>query len=322
MRAISLGSIPLAFAIGHLTVLQLYLVSLIEGTLFVFFNIAEIACLSQVVRKEDLPTVAAQTEFTLGISSLLGRSLGGILFGLGRLFPFLTDSISYIISVIFLTFITVPFQEKRETAPRKLYVETWEGLQWLWRRPLLCFIALIGCVAHIVGSGAILLVIVLAQHQHASPFIIGLVIGASGVGAVIGSLFGGVVQKRFSFSQLTIGSIWIVAVLYPLFILIPNPLWLGLVIVSLSFIMSLYGVVQFSYRLTMIPDELQGRVNSVYRLILFGGDPIGLALTGILLQTIGAAPSVLLYSGGLVVLSIATTFNRHVRSASFPSTLS
>src|SRR5947209_18500891 len=35
-RALSLGSIPIAFAFGHLTILQLYLVSLIEGTLYVF----------------------------------------------------------------------------------------------------------------------------------------------------------------------------------------------------------------------------------------------------------------------------------------------
>src|SRR6266567_6007829 len=51
------------------------------------------------------------------------------------------------------------------------------------------------------------------------------------------------------------------------------------------------------------------------RLIIFGGDPIGLALTGILLQVIGTVPAVLIYTGGLVALAAATTLNRHVRSA-------
>jgi len=315
VRAISLGSIPLAFAIGHLTLLQLYLVSLIEGSLFVFFNIAEVACLPQVVRKEDLPTVAAQTEFTQSMSFLFGRSLGGTLYSLGRLFPFLADSVSYVISVISLTFITVPFQEKRGAAPRKLQLEIWEGLHWLWRQQLLCFIALLGCVVHIVGSGMILLVIVLAQHQHTSSFITGLVLGVGGVGTVIGSLLGGVLQKRFSFSRLTISTIWLTALLFPPFILAPNILWLGAVIAALSAIMSIYGVVQFSYRLALIPDELQGRVNSVFRLIIFGGDPIGFALTGILLQAIGTVPAVLIYAGGLIVLAAATTLNRHVRTA-------
>ena len=36
-RALALGSIPLALLLGHLTYLQLYVVSLLEGTLFVFF---------------------------------------------------------------------------------------------------------------------------------------------------------------------------------------------------------------------------------------------------------------------------------------------
>jgi MFS family permease len=138
-RAISLGSIPLAFIIGRLTVAQLYLVSLIEGTLFVFFNLAEVACLPRVVRKEDLPTVAAQTEFTQSMSFLLGRSLAGILYSVGRLFPFLADTVSYIVSVLSLCFIKVPLQEKREAVPRKLWSEIWEGLHWLWHQPLLCF---------------------------------------------------------------------------------------------------------------------------------------------------------------------------------------
>src|SRR5579864_6058515 len=43
-RGICMASIPVAYIIGHLTVVQLFLVSLFEGTLFVFFNIAEVAC--------------------------------------------------------------------------------------------------------------------------------------------------------------------------------------------------------------------------------------------------------------------------------------
>src|SRR5437879_9583711 len=48
-RAIALGSIPVALALGHLTYVQLALVSLAEGSLFVFFNLADSACISLVV---------------------------------------------------------------------------------------------------------------------------------------------------------------------------------------------------------------------------------------------------------------------------------
>jgi predicted MFS family arabinose efflux permease len=55
-RALALGSIPLAAALGHLTIAQLYLVSITEGALFVFFSLAESAALPHVVAKEQLPT--------------------------------------------------------------------------------------------------------------------------------------------------------------------------------------------------------------------------------------------------------------------------
>ena len=45
-RAIAMGSIPVALALSHLSMVQLYIVSAVEGTLFVFFNIAEVACIA------------------------------------------------------------------------------------------------------------------------------------------------------------------------------------------------------------------------------------------------------------------------------------
>lgn len=74
-------------------------------------------------------------------------------------------------------------------------------------------------------------------------------------------------------------------------------------------------VVQFSYRMKIIPDSLQGRVNSVFRLIAFGSQPVGLALTGILLQTIGPIPTILLLAVPQFALAIATTLNRSIRMA-------
>ena len=69
-RVLSLASPALALWLGHLTVVQIYLVSLIEGTLFVFFNLAEAACLPRVVSTEQLPAATAQNLATFYISSL------------------------------------------------------------------------------------------------------------------------------------------------------------------------------------------------------------------------------------------------------------
>src|ERR1700732_3541953 len=53
-RAVALGSIPVALLLGQLTIIQLCIVSLVEGTLFTFFGLAETACLPQVVSKDQL----------------------------------------------------------------------------------------------------------------------------------------------------------------------------------------------------------------------------------------------------------------------------
>src|SRR6266581_8831439 len=106
-RAIALGSIPVALFLGHLTIAQLYIVSLVEGTLFTFFGLAETACLPQVVSKEQLPTAAAQGMVIDSVSGLIGPSLGGVLYSIGRAIPFLTDAISYEASVLSLFLIKV-----------------------------------------------------------------------------------------------------------------------------------------------------------------------------------------------------------------------
>jgi MFS family permease len=317
-RALALGSIPVALILGRLTIPQLYLVSLIEGTLFTFFNLAETACLARVVPKEQYAAATAQNQVTDSLAWLLGPSLGGVLYGIGRAIPFLTDAISYMVSVLSLFFIRTKFQEEREAAPIHLWADIGEGLKWLWHHPVLRFVALLtgGITTPVVGYA--LIIIVLAQSQHASPLAIGLIFGCSGIGSILGALVAGPLQKRFKFGLLMIISTWIWALTWLLFAIAPNPLVLGLVTALSFIIVPIYTVVQFSYRLAQIPDKLQGRVNSVFRLIAFGSQPIGMAITGLLIQAIGPILTVIVLFIPQLVLSIAATFNKELRSADSP----
>src|SRR6266446_9616017 len=120
-RALALGSIPVAILLGHLTIVQLYIVSLVEGTLFTFFNLAETACLPHVVAKQQLPAAAAQNSIVDSTSGLIGPSLGGVLYGIGRAIPFLTDAITYGLSVLSLFFIKAKFQEERDVTPLRIW---------------------------------------------------------------------------------------------------------------------------------------------------------------------------------------------------------
>jgi len=80
-------------------------------------------------------------------------------------------------------------------------------------------------------------------------------------------------------------------------------------------VMPSYDTVQYSYRLALIPDALQGRVNSAFRLVALGMQPLGVALTGVLLERIGATSTLLFFGVWLLAVAILTTLNRHVRVA-------
>src|SRR5260370_7785741 len=95
-----------------------------------------------------------------------------------------------------------------------------------------------------------------------------------GVGTLLGALLVSPLQKHFSFPQLVIGSTWVWALTWLLFIIAPNPLILGIV-TSLAFIIvPIYTSGQFGYRLAVIPRHFSRLVNSFVRLIPFGCHPI------------------------------------------------
>jgi predicted MFS family arabinose efflux permease len=312
-RCLSMASIPVAVVLGHLSMLQLYLVSLIEGTLFVFFDLAEVASLPQVIAKEQIPAATAQNIATYNISALLGSPLGGVLYSIGQLFPFLFDAISYLGSVLSLLFIRTSFQKERSATPQALWTEVKEGLKWLWEHPLFRFLALVLCGINILTAGGTLIVIVLGQHLHASSVDLGLIFSVAGIAGILGSMAAPMLRRRFSFFTTTVSALWPQALLMPLLILAPNLFVLGAILALILFFAPIFDITQRSQRITMIPDELQGRVNSVYRLIVFSGQPVGLALTGLLLQTIGATPAILLMGAGFSLIALLATLNLSIR---------
>ena len=315
-RAIALGSIPVALLLGHLTYVQLYLVSLIEGTLFVFFTLAQSASFPRVVAPEQLPAATGQNETLYSLATMIGPALGPILYNLGRAIPFLADAISYICSVISLFFIKTRFQEERDvdgTQSTHLWTDIKEGVGWLWRNPLMRFIAVLTFGLNTPCCGYVLIIILLAQHMHASNTTLGLIFAGGGLGSVIGALIAGPLYNRFGFARMVIGTAWLWALLWLLYAFAPDPLVLGIVNIVSFIVVPIYGVVQYSYRLSTIPDNLQGRVNSAFRLIALSSQPLGIVVTGVLLQAIGPVNTILLLFVPQFVLCVLATLNKHVR---------
>jgi len=315
-RALSLVSIPIAATVGRLTVWQLYATTAIESSLYVFFSIAQVAALPRVVPREQLAAASVQNTGGGIAATILAPSVGGFLYqAAGRTVPFLADALSYAASVLSLALIRVPFQEQRMARPRHLRAEIAEGIAWLWRQPLIRYMAFLTSSLRGVGVGQTLIIIVLARQQQAAPAVIGLIFSIGSVGGVAGAFLAPAIQQRFTFGQVTIASLWAEALLWPCLALAPNPVTLGLVAAGMGIMGPSANAVQLGYRLSLIPDHLQGRVNSAFRLLAHACEPIGAVGAGLLLETVGALPTVLTFSAVVVALALVTTLNTGVRTA-------
>jgi predicted MFS family arabinose efflux permease len=315
-RGIAVATLPIAMAFDALTVIQIGIVAFVEGTLFVFFNIAEVAALPRVVPKQQLPQAAAQNEAAFGAAAIAGPSFGAYLFhALGQAAPFIADAVSYAISAVTLSLIHTPFHADRTTQRRQLGAEIMEGLRWLIGQPLIRYMAALTGGLNFVNASGQLLLIVLAKNLGAGTAEIGLMFSIGGIGGIVGSLIGGRVARRFTFGQVIIAAVCTEALLFPLYALVPSVWMLGALTAALSVVGPVYNVVQFSYRIALIPNALQGRVNSTFRLLAFGLNPVGAALCGVLIERVGATWTVAVFGGCLVGLAVLTALNRSVRSA-------
>ena len=103
--------------------------------------------------------------------------------------------------------------------------------------------------------------------------------------------------------------------MFPMYLVVPKFYLLGVVYALVYTLAPVYNVVQFSYRLALIPDALQGRVNSSFRLIAFGFNPLGAALCGLLLEQAGSTTTVWFFAVSYLAMAVATQLNPQVRNA-------
>lgn len=316
-RALCLGSVAVALAAHALVPTQLYLIALIEGSLGVVVELAYVSCLPRVVPTEQFSQATAWESTLNGAASLAGPPLGGLLYAINVALPFIADAVSYAVSVIAILFVRTPLQETRSAPREPMAREIRTGLVWLWRQPAIRMLALLSGLLNVVAPEAsALLVIILAQRQHASSAVIGLIFGGIGIGYIIGSLLTEVIRRRFAFRRIMAGTGWLFVLFWCAFALGINNLAL-LALVSLLFAITdpIYDITQFSYRMVLIPDALQGRVNSAYRVIARATPPLGLALMGILLQHTSALATIALLSVFPLTMAILATTSRAIRAA-------
>src|SRR5579871_49384 len=306
-----LASIPIALPVsGGLTLAQLYIVSFASGSLVTFYQPARLGALTRLVSKEQMPTVVAQNEGVYSAVSLLAPSITGFLFSVRRLLPFLTDACSYLILLGSLLLMRGPLQGERPAGNTHLLREIREGVRWLWEHALLRELAFLWGYIELLLSGSVLIVLVIAQQHGISTALVGLILGVGGLGNLAGTVLGAQAQQRLSFGWALSVALLGYLLVWPLYGFASSAIFLGAVMIGYAMIDSAAVVVIASYRLTAVPDQFQGRVNSVYQLIPYGMVALGQVLIGVSLQQFGVLPTVGLLWAGLLALALRLLLGR------------
>jgi len=314
VRVLAMSSIVVALALGQLTFAQIAIVALVEGSAFVFFNIAEVGALRSVVPARQLPDAAAAEQARMSVVTLAGPPLGGALFGLARSLPFLADAVSYAFSFVSLLAMRTPFQESRERDTTPMRAQIREGIAWLWRQPYLRTSALIFGGNNFVWQGVILLFVVVAKRHGLSSGVIGALIACFGACSLLGSLTAPRAARLLPVRGIMLLSQWLTG-LFVLYLVWPSPYVVVASVLPAGFVVPWMNAVIVGYRTAVTPDHLIGRVSSVARNLAFIGMPLGPLVTGLVIDAYDTRVTVAVLAGLAAALAVWSTLSPSIRDA-------
>lgn len=286
-------SLPSLSELTSLTSLEtnysLYFVILITAFLF---GLAEVlrdnsaqTLMPAVVEEKDLEKANGRMWSAESLTnSFIGPPLGSLVIGIAIFLPFFIDAVTFFIAAALIAAMkpTVrSFAPEAKTGPINFRAEIKEGFAWLWAhnllRPMAIILGLINGIASL--SGAIF--ILFAQEVLNTTVFIFAVLGTAGaVGGILGGLLGPKVSEKVGSGR---------ALAIALFVMPASTLIIGFmsqwylvwILVAIeTFVAVLWNIVTVSLRQSLIPSQLLGRVNSVYRFFAWGTIPIGTLLGG------------------------------------------
>jgi MFS family permease len=212
-----------------------------------------------------------------------------LLIGVAIFLPFFVDAGTFFIAVALLATIKGNFRPVHEQPREKVNfkVEIREGFTWLWNHTLLRPLAIIlGCMNG-VGTLVGVTFILFAQEVLGTSVFVFSILGTAGA---IGGIVGGLLAPKISEKIGSGPALWIALIAGPLGYLIVGftSSWQVVWVVTVfeSFVAVLWNTITVSLRQSIIPTNLLGRVNSVYRFFAWGSIPIGMFLGGAVVSLI------------------------------------
>src|SRR4051812_8693652 len=296
VRAVALATLPVAYALDVLSLWQLFLVAAITGTATVFFDVAYQSYLPTLVAADQIVDGNGKLESSRAVAQVAGPGITGVLLRvLGAPLLIAFDAVSFLVSALFIGRIrhvdTVPDRAAR----RPLRTEIAEGLGFVVHHPLLRrIVACTGTANFGSAMSGALLVIYSLRVLGLSETSLGIVFAAGSVGGLVGAVTGARFARWVGEGRaIPLSSLVIMpfTALIPLAVVGAPAVLLVIGWFGFSWAVVAYNITQVSFRQRLCPPHLLGRMNASVRFIVYGTQPLGALLGGVLGSTIGVLPT-------------------------------
>lgn len=253
----------------------LVLLAFLLGSAEVIFSNAAQAVLPDLVPAGQLPAANGYLQVSLTVGeTFAGPPLGSVLFAASRAAPFGLDACSFFGSAALLT--GLPRRASPAPARTPMRAQVAEGLRYLSRHRLLRVVAvLLGVTGAASQMGQATLVLLAVQVLHTGTRGYGLLWTASASGAILGGITAPALTGRLGMLSSLVASLALEAAAFAGIGLAPDAVVAGAMFAVNGYSVAMWNVVTVSLRQQIVPGELLGRVNSVYRMIGWGLFPVG-----------------------------------------------
>jgi MFS family permease len=220
------------------------------------------------------------------MNSFIGPPVGSALIAIAIFLPFYVDAVTFFVAagLIALMRPTVKsFQPEAKVGPINFRADIKEGFKWLWAHELLRPMAIIlGLLNGIAAMSASIFILFAQEVLKTSVFVFSILTTAAAVGGILGGILGPRVSAKIGSGKSLALALFVMPTA-ALLIGLSSQWYLVWILVAIeTFTAVLWNVVTVSLRQSLIPTQLLGRVNSVYRFFAWGTIPIGTLLGGVI----------------------------------------
>jgi MFS family permease len=298
--AMVIGSVPLAAALGVLSLAQLYVVSFLSGTFALSTDLARASFVPSLVGRTRLVSANSRLQASHAVAQVAGPSLGGILVqALTAPIAMLWDAVSFIVSALFIVAIRSPEPRRSRESDRSVWHEVTEGLRWVRAQPIVLRSITAIALANIEWFAVQGVLIVYATRELGlSPALLGIALAVIGPLSLLGAALAGPLTARWGLGPVMIAALFLETlsrILLPLAGGTPMQAAtiLGISQAVLGLTVPLWVVSSVSLTQALTPEHLLGRVNSATRFVAFAVAPPAAFGAGILGDLIGLRPTLL-----------------------------